>query len=158
LRSHPQWRQDLQAPPAEISGFGRPQDGRSYRFVQYVLHDRYQVKSRSQFSFAIVDYLADSVDAFLTTHENMSPPGDEPHAAADTKTIPLGFTFSFPVEQSAIDSGKLLKWTKGFNVKNVVGQDVVKLLQDAFDRKRMNVKCVALVNDVRSPLNWTFIF
>ena len=92
----------------------------------------------------------------MTKHATTSP-GDEPRAAGDTKTVPLGFTFSFPVEQSAIDSGKLLTWTKGFNVKGVVGQDVVKLLQDAFDRKRMNVKCVALVNDVRSPLRRTLI-
>lgn len=62
--------------------------------------------------------------------------------------IHLGLTFSFPVEQTALDSGKILTWTKGFNAKNAIGQDVVKLLQDAFDRKRMNVKCVALVNDV----------
>lgn len=100
-----------------------------------------------EFFFLGADYLADSVDAFLTTHatKEYTSPGDD----ANRADIHLGFTFSFPVDQSAIDSGKLLTWTKGFNVKNVVGQDVVKLLQDAFDRKQMNVKCVALVNDVR---------
>jgi hexokinase len=108
----------------------------------------------------IIDYLAESVDAFLTKHATTeyTSPGDDPRAAAaDTKTVHLGFTFSFPVEQSAIDSGKLLTWTKGFNVKGVVGQDVVKLLQDAFDRKHMNVRCVALVNDVRASLHLEFI-
>lgn len=54
----------------------------------------------------------------------------------------------FPVEQTALDSGKLLTWTKGFNAKNAIGNDVVKLLQDAFDRKHMHVCCSALVNDV----------
>ena len=103
-----------------------------------------------------LDYLAESVDAFLTTHA-IRTPGDELRATGGTETIPLGFTFSFPVEQSAIDSGKLLTWTKGFSVKNVVGQDVVQLLQKAFDRKRMNVKCVALVNDVRVPIPFDFI-
>lgn len=63
--------------------------------------------------------------------------------------IPLGLTFSFPVEQTALDEGKILTWTKGFSAKNAVGHDVVKLLQDAFDRKHMHVRCVALVNDVR---------
>lgn len=103
---------------------------------------------------ALFNYLADSVDAFLTTHATTgyASPGDSPRAAANRKIVHLGFTFSFPVEQSAIDSGKLLTWTKGFNVKNVVGQDVVKLLQDAFDRKHMNVKCVALVNDTVGTL------
>jgi len=36
----------------------------------------------------------------------------------------------------------------GFAAKNAVGHDVVKLLQDAFNRKHLHVKCVALVNDV----------
>lgn len=56
---------------------------------------------------------------------------------------------SFPVEQTAIDAGKLLTWTKGFAAKNAIGHDVVKLLQDAFDRKHIHVRCSALVNDVR---------
>lgn len=62
---------------------------------------------------------------------------------------------SFPVEQTAIDAGKLLTWTKGFNAKNAIGHDVVRLLQDAFDRKHMHVRCSALVNDVSIYL---FIF
>lgn len=56
--------------------------------------------------------------------------------------------FSFPVEQTALDKGTLLTWTKGFNCKNAIGQDVVKLLQDALDAKHIKVKCSALVNDV----------
>jgi hexokinase len=55
---------------------------------------------------------------------------------------------SFPVEQTAIDAGKLLTWTKGFQTKNAIGHDVVRLLQDAFDRKHIHVRCSALVNDV----------
>ena len=62
--------------------------------------------------------------------------------------IPLGLTFSFPVEQTALNEGKILTWTKGFAAKNAVGNDVVKLLQDAFNRKHLHVRCVALVNDV----------
>jgi hexokinase len=64
--------------------------------------------------------------------------------------VPLGFTFSFPVEQTALASGKVLTWTKGFSARNTIGNDVVKLLQDAFDRKHLHVQCVALVNDVGS--------
>lgn len=32
----------------------------------------------------------------------------------------IGFTFSFPVNQTSIDSGILIKWTKGFAVSGVV--------------------------------------
>jgi hexokinase len=62
--------------------------------------------------------------------------------------LPLGLTFSFPVEKTSLNTGKLLAWTKGFSVKNSIGKDVSKLLQDAFDRNQVNVRCVALVNDV----------
>ncbi|KAH7888071.1 hexokinase [Phlebopus sp. FC_14] len=110
----------------------------------------------------LFDYLADSVDAFLT--ESGSPTSDVPPSSdapnghtfsnedADTPYVPLALTFSFPVEQTALDSGKLLTWTKGFSAKNAVGNDVVQLLQDAFDRKHIHVRCVALVNDTVGAL------
>lgn len=98
----------------------------------------------SSASAILADYLADSVDAFLTTHS----PTEFSDRNASPDVVHLGLTFSFPVEQTALDSGKILTWTKGFSAKNAVGNDVVKLLQDAFDRKHIHVKCVALVNDV----------
>ena len=94
------------------------------------------------------DYLADSVDTFLTTH----PTSKDDDCASASPDIPLGLTFSFPVEQTALGSGTILTWTKGFSATDAVGHDVVKLLQDAFDRKRIHVKCVALVNDASSTL------
>ena len=33
----------------------------------------------------------------------------------------IGFTFSFPVKQTSVDSGILIKWTKGFAVSGTVG-------------------------------------
>jgi len=88
------------------------------------------------------------VDAFLTSSPVSSNPQALDDLAGDRPALPLGLTFSFPVEQTALDQGYLLTWTKGFAAKNAIGNDVVKLLQDAFDRKHMHVKCVALVNDV----------
>ncbi|KAH9983484.1 hypothetical protein BJV74DRAFT_776972 [Russula compacta] len=96
----------------------------------------------------LFDYLADSVDAFLTSNtESHEFSHKLNYINADSRAIPLGLTFSFPVEQTALDKGILLTWTKGFSAKNAVNEDVVKLLQDAFDRKHLHVKCVALVND-----------
>ncbi|KAK8869754.1 hypothetical protein IAR55_000322 [Kwoniella newhampshirensis] len=91
----------------------------------------------------LFDYIADSVDAFLT---------DIGSDISSNEPMHLGFTFSFPVEQTAIDAGKLLTWTKGFNAKNAIGHDVVKLLQDAFDKKHIHVRCSALVNDTVGTL------
>ncbi|KAG6830614.1 hypothetical protein H0H92_015706 [Tricholoma furcatifolium] len=98
---------------------------------------------------ALFDYLADSVDAFLTTHAASAYADGH---SRDIDVVHLGLTFSFPVEQTALGSGTILTWTKGFSAKNAIGHDVVKLLQDAFDRKHMHVKCVALVNDTVGAL------
>ncbi len=49
------------------------------------------------------------------------------------KEMVLGFTFSFPCEQHGLNVAKLVRWTKGFDVKDAVEQDIAKLLQDAID-------------------------
>ena len=51
------------------------------------------------------------------------------------KKLVLGFCFSFPLEQTARDSGTLIKWVKGYENAGVEGRNVVELLQDAFHRK-----------------------
>lgn len=109
--------------------------------------------TRAFYSLKLIDYLADSVDAFLTDSGYEFPDADD----SDHAPINLGLTFSFPVEQTALDKGILLTWTKGFAAKNAIGNDIVGLLQDAFNRKHLHVRCVALVNDVsrlRAPQYW----
>ncbi|XP_026432942.1 hexokinase-2, chloroplastic-like isoform X1 [Papaver somniferum] len=59
----------------------------------------------------------------------------------------IGFTFSFPVKQIAIDSGILIKWTKGFAVSGTRGKDVVVCLNEAMERKGLDMRVSALVND-----------
>ena len=94
------------------------------------------------------------MDAFLTSTAVLQDDvQDASDVEVDSPTVPLGLTFSFPVEQTALDKGYLLTWTKGFAAKNAINKDVVGLLQDAFDRKHLHVKCVALVNDV-CPLDF----
>lgn len=68
------------------------------------------------------------------------------------KRVPLGFTFSFPCDQKSVNSGLLIKWTKGFSTKGVEGQDVVELLQASLKRERVNVNVVALCNDTVGTL------
>ncbi|XP_074525970.1 hexokinase-2 [Halichoeres trimaculatus] len=63
-------------------------------------------------------------------------------------SLPLGFTFSFPCHQSRLDQGILLKWTKGFRASGCEGQDVIKLLKDAVQRRQeFDLNFVAVVND-----------
>ncbi|KAF8631138.1 hypothetical protein AX15_002484 [Amanita polypyramis BW_CC] len=102
-------------------------------------------------SVPLFDYLAGSVDAFLKKNASIDY-DSAARSQGNQDPFLLGLTFSFPVEQTALDSGKILTWTKGFSAKNAIGNDVVKLLQDAFDRNHMPVKCVALVNDTVGAL------
>lgn len=52
----------------------------------------------------LFDYIAESVGNFLSTMDESKKKAGE--------QLYLGFTFSFPVEQSALDKGKLITWTK----------------------------------------------
>ena len=51
------------------------------------------------------------------------------------RSLPLGFTFSFPVRQLSLTSGLLIKWTKGFTAAGVENEDVVRLLKEALVRE-----------------------
>ncbi|KAJ6412021.1 hypothetical protein OIU84_005152 [Salix udensis] len=64
----------------------------------------------------------------------------------------IGFTFSFPVKQTSIDSGILMKWTKGFAVSGTAGRDVVACLNEAMERQGVDMRVSALVNDTVGTL------
>lgn len=64
----------------------------------------------------------------------------------------MGFTFSFPVDQKSINSGTLVRWTKGFDIADAVGEDVCQLLQKEIDALHLPVKVAALVNDTVGTL------
>ncbi|CAM8939166.1 unnamed protein product [Rhodiola kirilowii] len=64
----------------------------------------------------------------------------------------IGFTFSFPVKQTSIDSGILIKWTKGFAVSGTAGRDVVACLNEAMERQGLQMQVSALVNDTVGTL------
>ena len=65
---------------------------------------------------------------------------------------PTGFTFSFPVAQTAVDAGTLIEWTKGFSAPGVVGNDVMEMMHAACLRRNVPVRLVALVNDTVGTL------
>merc|ERR1711933_181342 len=72
----------------------------------------------------LFDFLADCVSECFTEWGIKQKTGE-------TK---LGFTFSFPVQQTAINKGNLIVWTKGFSTPDLVGQEIVGFLQRAFDK------------------------
>lgn len=78
----------------------------------------------------LFDFIADCVGEFLQNN----------HTTQSNKSLSLGFTFSFPVNQTGVAQGTLIEWTKGFSTKGVVGKDVVELLNESLKRKKIKVK------------------
>ncbi|OJJ43121.1 hypothetical protein ASPZODRAFT_169686 [Penicilliopsis zonata CBS 506.65] len=100
-------------------------------------------------------FLARQIEAFLRIHHNDH---FEAHirrrslGQTEQELFDLGFTFSFPVRQMGINKGTLIRWTKGFNIPDAVGQDVCALLQSAIDELGLPVRVAALVNDTVGTL------
>jgi hexokinase len=108
----------------------------------------------------LFQFLAKQVELFLETHHN-----DHFEATVrkrrltgttdsyrEEEIFDLGFTFSFPVNQSSINRGTLLRWTKGFDIPDAVGKDVCIMLQDAINELHLPVRVAALVNDTVGTL------
>ncbi|CAI2164122.1 11438_t:CDS:2 [Funneliformis geosporum] len=62
------------------------------------------------------------------------------------KEMYMGVTFSFPIKQTNIDKGRVMKMGKSFKISGLEGHDVVELLRTAFDRQ------VTIVNDTVGTL------
>jgi hexokinase len=58
---------------------------------------------------------------------------------SNTERLPLGFTFSFPCRQEGLTRALLLNWTKGFCAAGVEGHDVVTMLREACQRRKVSV-------------------
>ena len=82
----------------------------------------------------LCDFIADCVDNF-TSEYGSGHIGNH---------LQLGFTFSFAVNQTDINRGTLMHWTKGFNCSGAINKDVVVLLQDSFLRKNIHVHIAAV--------------
>ena len=88
------------------------------------------------------EYVADCLQQFVEYH----------HPDEDLGTIPLGFTFSYPADQHYIDHGILQRWTKGFDIKGVEGNDIVPPFEAALAKRGLPIKLTALINDTTGTL------
>jgi len=75
----------------------------------------------------LFDYIAGCIAGFVHDHH------------LEKKSLPLGFTFSFPCKQEGLAIGRLVTWTKGFKCSGVEGEDVVSLLHGAIQRRSVCV-------------------
>uniref|UniRef100_A0A668AX70 Hexokinase-2 n=1 Tax=Myripristis murdjan TaxID=586833 RepID=A0A668AX70_9TELE len=84
----------------------------------------------------LFDHIADCLANFL---DNLG---------IKNKKLPLGFTFSFPCQQTELDESILVSWTKGFKASGVEGKDVVSLLRKAIKKRGdFDIDIVAVIND-----------
>ncbi len=67
-------------------------------------------------------YITGTLKGFLREH------------GADSEKMYLGFTFSFPCAQKALDKSLLVRWTKGVDIQDAVNADVCEALQTAMDQ------------------------
>lgn len=61
----------------------------------------------------LFDFIASVLKEFVDRE------GDVPESSLDRRRE-LGFTFSFPAKQISVSSGILIKWTKGFSIRDMV--------------------------------------
>ncbi|VDD84178.1 unnamed protein product [Mesocestoides corti] len=113
-------------------------DGRHPKIDErtYAIPSQYMLGSSKD----LFGYIASTLQNFLKRY------------GLEDKSLPLGFTFSFPCEQKCLNKSLLVRWTKGFNVTDAIGADVAQLLQEATDHIGLKVKCVAVVNDTVGTL------
>ncbi|KAK7251519.1 hypothetical protein RIF29_34795 [Crotalaria pallida] len=96
-------------------------------------------------SEGLFDFIASALAKFVASEpEGFHPPNGRQRE--------LGFTFSFPVRQTSIASGTLIKWTKGFNIEDAVGEDVVGQLTKSLEKIGLDMRVAALVNDTIGTL------
>lgn len=103
----------------------------------------------------LFSFLAKQIEIFLRTHHNDHFEAHQQRRRDGIETediFQLGFTFSFPVQQIGINRGKLIRWTKGFDIDDAIGKDVCELLQNEIDALNLPVKVAALVNDTVGTL------
>ena len=65
-------------------------------------------------SSELFGFIADHLKRFLEQHH---PEHCDRESNNTENWFRLGFTFSFPVIQTKINAGKLMRWTKGFNIE-----------------------------------------
>lgn len=89
-------------------------------------------------------FVAAEVKGFLEDHH--------PNRLRSSQKLSLGFCFSFPVQQTSVNSGLLMHWVKGFDIPDAVDKDVCQLLQEELDEQKVPVKITAIVNDTLGTL------
>ena len=97
--------------------------------------------SRAATSESLFDFVATQIKVFL---ENEGVSG---------RQIRVGFTFAFPTKMTGVSSGLLMKWTKTWDVPDLVGSDSVEALESALEKVGLgHLRVNVLLNDTVGTL------
>ncbi|KAI7896217.1 uncharacterized protein EV154DRAFT_492714 [Mucor mucedo] len=95
------------------------------------------------------DWIADAIHHLITVQAKHLFSQDQ---VSGKETLALGVCWSFPVDQTAVDRGTILRMGKGFTLSNTEGRDLADMFHEAFKRKSLNVKVTAILNDTVGTL------
>ncbi|KAF2453365.1 hypothetical protein BDY21DRAFT_374931 [Lineolata rhizophorae] len=97
------------------------------------------------------DALSDASDAAIAAAAADAATTDAAVRRADP--VPMGLSWSFPVEQTSIRNAMLLEMGKGFRATpGLLGHDLGDLVMQACRRQNLNVRVDAIVNDGSATL------
>ncbi|KAL8270107.1 hypothetical protein Esti_005961 [Eimeria stiedai] len=140
---------NVRAVRCELLGGGKIQSNQFIKNLASCGGKEVDLMARGTTSTQLFDVLVDCVAELVKEHHETE--------AFKKNPTKLGFTFSFPCVQDALNASVLVAWTKGFATgygteEPVVGQDVVQLLSKAIARRGVGVECAAVVNDTVGTL------
>ncbi|KAL2218023.1 putative hexokinase [Thermoascus aurantiacus ATCC 26904] len=94
---------------------------------------------------AFFDWMAEKIDAMLAEVDEKYGRNSVP--------LPMGLSWSFPIDQTSIRSGLVIHMGKGFLCSNgTVGQELGDLIIKACRKRNLNVQMEAIVNDSSAAL------
>ncbi|KAI8342186.1 hypothetical protein EDC96DRAFT_522336 [Choanephora cucurbitarum] len=99
---------------------------------------------RTSGATAFFDWIVDTVTELLQRigHDTVYAEGP----------LSMGVCWSFPIDQTSISDGKILRMGKGFTIEGIEGYDLAGLFEQSFKRRNVNVKVMALLNDTVGTL------
>ncbi|KAL3461853.1 hypothetical protein BJX64DRAFT_277635 [Aspergillus heterothallicus] len=103
----------------------------------YVLPERLKRATGTELWELIAEKLQDFFEKHGIFPTHSAKQREEGNEEEEEAFLPLAFAFSYPVTQEHIRHGVLQRWTKGFDIHGVEGED----------RRKIPVLIVALVND-----------
>lgn len=92
----------------------------------------------------LFDFIATQIKSFISNYSSSEK--------KNKNSFPIGFTFSYPMKQTGLKNGELVCWTKGFDIKDTLGKDLVELLQSSMEEQNINGRVFAILNDTVGTL------